>query len=155
MPNVPISELMTPDPACCTPQTPIPEVARLMVRHDCGAIPVVENESTRRLLGIITDRDIVCRLVAKDIPVEQATAEQAMTDEVATLTQDATLNDCVHLMSCEKVRRVPVVDGNGRVLGIVAQADLARAGADEPQLEEELTDAVEEISEPGPSTCSR
>jgi CBS domain-containing protein len=143
-----IRDLMTPDPVCCTPQTPIHDAARMMLENDCGAIPVVENGQNRRVLGIITDRDIVCRVVARDIAPSAAMVHQAMSGEIAVLRPEAGLDECVRLMAERQVRRVPVVDGDGRLVGIVAQADLARASAREQQLEDELAEMVEEVSEP-------
>src|SRR5437868_11717144 len=98
-----------------------------MLENDCGAIPVVENEQSRRVVGIIADRDVVCRVVARDIAPRAAMVHQSMTPSPATLTEGAAVDECVRLMASRQVRRVPIVDRDGRLLGIVAQADLARA----------------------------
>ncbi|MFN3649295.1 MAG: CBS domain-containing protein [Armatimonadota bacterium] len=150
MPGQTMRDLMTPDPTCCTAQTPIVEAARIMREEDCGAIPVVDNEQNRRLTGIITDRDIVCRIVAQRIDPQQATVGQAMSEDVASLGPEASIDECVRLMASYQVRRIPIVDQNCTVIGIVAQADLARASAGNEALEDELAEAVEEISEPSP-----
>src|SRR5947199_10141634 len=94
-----VRELMTAEPAFCTPQTPIHDVARLMLENDGGAIPVVENPQNRRVVGIITDRDIVCRVVAKDIAPSASMAHQAMSPDPATLTPDAGFDQCLRLMA--------------------------------------------------------
>src|SRR5947199_2817681 len=94
-----VRELMTAEPAFCTPQTPIHDVARLMLENDCGAIPVVENEQSRRVVGIITDRDVVCRVVARDIAPSAAMVHQSMTPSPATLTEGAAVDECVRLMA--------------------------------------------------------
>jgi CBS domain-containing protein len=148
MPDQSVRDLMTPDPTCCMPQTPVNEVARLMVQEDCGLIPIVENEQNRRLLGVVTDRDIVLRVVAKDLDPSTTQVGEVMSKHIARLRPTATVNNCVQVMADEQVRRVPIVDENDRIIGIVAQADLARASAQNEELEDELAEAVEEISEP-------
>ena len=148
MPTEPITELMTRNPTACTPQTPINEVARMMMEEDCGLIPVVENLQDNRLVGVITDRDIVIRVVARDMDPAGTMVHQAMSEEVATLGQDASIDNAVRLMADQQVRRIPIVTGDGKLVGIIAQADLARASAEDSDLENELADAVEEISQP-------
>ena len=143
-----VQDLMTPDPACCTPQDAITDVARMMVEEDCGAIPVVESQESRRVVGIITDRDIVVRIVARGEDVAAAQVAQAMSSDVSTLRTDANIDDCVRLMSDYQVRRVPIVDESGTLVGMVSQADLARASSQEADLESELTEMVEEVSQP-------
>jgi CBS domain-containing protein len=143
-----VRDLMTPNPQCCTPQDSIPEVARMMVECDCGIIPVVENRQNGRLVGVVTDRDIVCRVIARDLDPSGATVNQAMTEDVQSLGTDASLDDCVRLMSEFQVRRIPIVE-NDRIVGMVAQADLARASASEQDMEDELAEVVEEVSEAG------
>jgi CBS domain-containing protein len=148
MPTPSIRDLMTQTPTCCTPQTPINEVARMMVEEDCGLVPVVENLQDLRLVGVVTDRDLVVRILAKDIDPAAAMVHQAMSEEIATLGVDAGIGECARVMSEMQVRRVPIVDGGGRVIGIVAQADLARAGAQEAGLQDEVAGVVSEVSEP-------
>jgi CBS domain-containing protein len=143
-----VRDLMTQSPACCTPQTPINEAARMMLENDCGLIPVVDNLQDLRLVGVITDRDIVLRIVARDLDPAGAMVHQAMSEEVGTLGPDASLDQCVRLMTDRMVRRVPIVDDRGALIGIVAQADLARASTAQPELEDELAEMVEEVSEP-------
>lgn len=140
-----VSDIMTPDPACCTPDCTAREVATLMKEHDCGSIPIVENSSTKRLVGTVTDRDLVIRGLAggkgPDTPVRELMTEAPITsapeDEVEIVRE---------VMVAQKVRRVPVVDANGAVVGIVAQADIAlEEGAASDQ---EVGRIVEAISEP-------
>jgi CBS domain-containing protein len=141
-----IKEIMTPDPACCTPDTTAREAASLMRDRDCGAIPVVETREGRRPLGIVTDRDLAVRGLAEghgpDTPVRELMTEQLHAaladDEVETVRQ---------VMMQQKVRRIPVTDAGGAVIGMVAQADLARH--DEAISDRELGKVVEAISEPG------
>lgn len=143
-----VRDIMTPDPTCCTPQDAITEVARVMVEENCGAVPVVENRQSRRLAGMITDRDIVCRIVAPRLDPAGAMVQQAMSSDLVCLGPEASIAECVQLMAENQVRRIPIVDHDGNVIGIVAQADLARASARDSDLEDELADMVEEVSEP-------
>ena len=122
------SSLMTPNPACCTPETTIQAVAQLMVQHDCGEIPVVGVGDDGRIVGVITDRDIVCRVVASGGNPGEALVEDSMTQPPVTVDLDTSLEDCLELMETHQIRRVPVVDDDGRCVGIVSQADIA-AGA--------------------------
>jgi len=122
-----VQEIMTRDPACCTRDTRIEEVARMMREHDCGGIPVVLNADDRVPLGMVTDRDIVVRTVAHGRNPLDLTAGQVMTSPVVTVSDDASLEECSRRLEENQVRRAPVVDGKGRCCGIVAQADLARS----------------------------
>ncbi len=140
-----IAELMTPNPACCTPDTTIENVARLMRDHDCGEIPVVESGGSGALVGVVTDRDIVIRLIAQGQDVRGATAASCMTKPALSLPRDAQVSDAVEMMQAHQVRRLPIVDENGIVRGIVAQADLARWAT-----AEQTGDLVRDVSEPAP-----
>jgi CBS domain-containing protein len=143
-----VQQVMTQNPTCCCPGDSIPRVAQIMVQEDCGAVPVVDSEQGRRLIGIITDRDIVCRIVAKNMNPAECTVELAMSNDMISVRPDASIDECVRLMAAEQVRRMPVTDGNGQVIGIVSQADLARAADGAPDLEDELAEVLEEVSEP-------
>jgi CBS domain-containing protein len=136
-----VSQLMTPDPACCTPTTTIQDVARLMLEHDCGEIPVVHTRDDRKLVGVITDRDIVARSVAAgDSPIE-ATVGRCMSTPVVFVTPETSLEDCLRLMEEHQIRRVPVVNGGDVCCGIVSQADVAaRAAA------QQTAELVKEVS---------
>ena len=138
-----LSSVMTPDPAVCTPDTPIREVAQMMSRNDCGEIPVVESERNGRPVGVVTDRDIAVRIVAEGRDTTSARASDAMTSPVTTVREDASIDDVCAVMEREQIRRVVVVDSSGKVCGIVAQADIARSGRDE-----ETAELVREVSEP-------
>jgi CBS domain-containing protein len=140
-----VFQIMTPDPACCTPRNTAREVATLMKDHDCGSIPVVESLSTRKLVGTITDRDLAIRGLAAgkgpDTPVKDL-----MTYEPITSGPEDEVEAVREVMAAQQVRRVPVVDDDGAVVGIVAQADLAlEEGAASDQ---ELGRIVEAISDP-------
>jgi len=120
-----VSEIMTKDPACCTPDTGLQEVAQMMVDSDCGCIPVVDSEDSKMPVGMITDRDITCRVVAKGQNPLDLTAQDAMTTTVVSVTPDTSIEDCCDLMEESQIRRVAVVDENGACCGIIAQADIA------------------------------
>jgi CBS domain-containing protein len=121
-----VKEIMTRTPAVCTPETTLQDVARTMVGRDCGAVPVVRNGNAGDLAGIITDRDMVVRAVAEGRDPLTLTAAHCMTSPALTIREDATVDDCTDLMEAKKIRRVPVVDNAGALVGIVAQADIAR-----------------------------
>jgi len=121
-----VTTVMTDNPACCTPSTLLSDVARLMVENDCGEIPVVDDMATRKLAGVITDRDITTRIVATGRNSAEAKASDCMTSPCVSVTADSTLETCCEVMETNKIRRVPVVDGKGGVIGIVALADVVR-----------------------------
>jgi CBS domain-containing protein len=120
-----VTDVMTTDPTCCTPETSLEAVARLMVDCDCGAIPVVGDLSAKFPVGIITDRDIVARAVAAGKNPLELAARDCMTMPAITVTVDTSVDDCLDLVELNQIRRVIVVDRGGHCVGIVAQADLA------------------------------
>jgi CBS domain-containing protein len=120
-----VLEVMTPDPACCTADTKLAEVARMMVDHDCGEIPVVDNQTNKLPVGVVTDRDIVCRTVARDLNPLELTASDCMTKPIVTVTPDMAVEECYRIMEDKRIRRIPVVDDRGSCCGIVALADIA------------------------------
>ncbi len=91
-------DVMTPDPACCTPDTMLEQVARKMVENDCGEIPVVDNMATMLPVGVITDRDITCRTVAKGLNPLVMTAADCMTTPCVTVTPETSLDECCRIM---------------------------------------------------------
>src|SRR5689334_19563529 len=136
-------DLMTPNPACCTPETNLQQVAQLMVEEDCGCIPVVERQENLKPVGIITDRDIACRTVARGKNPLEMTAGQAMSGPVVSVTPETSLKDCCQLMEAEQVRRLVVVDRNGSCCGVIAQADVARHTS-----KQQTGEVVHELSQP-------
>ena len=135
-----ISEVMTPDPATCRVETPVQDVARMMIDNDCGQIPVLDDQGMP--VGVITDRDIAVRIVARggDGMVK---ASDAMSSPTRTVRTDSDLKEAVSLMEQAQVRRVPVVDPSGRLAGIVSLADIALAGK-----KKDTAEIVREVSEP-------
>jgi CBS domain-containing protein len=136
-----IQSIMTPDPACCTVSTSLQDVAKLMVANDCGQIPVVAEDGSKRPIGVVTDRDIVIRLVANGTNPLDAKAGDAMTTPCITVSCDASLRECCDVMESNQIRRVPVVDANGELCGIVSLADISLSGADSKTAE-----VVKEVS---------
>ena len=136
-----VKEIMSKNPACCTAETNLQEVAKMMLDNDCGAIPVVEDNKHKRPIGVVTDRDITIRTVAVgDNPLTMS-AKSVMTKNVFTVKAETSVEECIKLMEENQVRRVPVVDENGSCIGMVAQADVA-IKADDSDAE----DMVEEVS---------
>jgi len=121
-----VREIMTPNPACCTADTPLQEVARMMVDNDCGEIPIVRSRSDRTVIGVVTDRDIVCRLIAAGKNPIEYSAEACMSTPVIAVRESTPVEKCAELMEESRIRRVPVIDGGGMVCGIVSQADIAK-----------------------------
>lgn len=137
-----VSSLMTANPCCCQQDTSLQAVAQMMIDNDCGMIPVVDDDG--KPVGTVTDRDIAVRIVARGKDVATACACDAMSSPVHTVAVDSSLRDAVCLMESEKVRRMLVVDADGKLAGVAAIADLALAGKDEATAQ-----VVKEISEPG------
>ena len=138
-----VKEIMTRNPACCTADSSLQEVAILMVKHDCGATPVVDGKKTLKLVGVVTDRDITTRIVAEGKNPLEMTAGDCMTSPCVTVTLDMTVEDCCTIMEKNKIRRVPVVDESGNCCGIVAQADIAQHATGR-----ETAEVVKGVSQP-------
>ena len=137
-----LSEVMTSRPACCNPDTPLQEVAHLMVAHDCGEIPVCDAKG--QPVGVVTDRDITVRTVAQGLNPLDKKARDVMSSPCHTVDEDCSLGDCCERMESLQLRRMLVVDGNGRLCGIVALADVAlHAG------KKDTGALVQDVSKPG------
>jgi CBS domain-containing protein len=145
-----VKEIMTSDPACCTADTPLPEVGRMMIDNDCGEIPVVDNRSSNVPIGVVTDRDIVCRTVANGINPVELTAADCMSKPIVTVTPDMSLDDCCRIMEAKQIRRVPVVDERGACIGIVSLADIALQGGKSVAAE-----IVTQVSEPTSAAAAK
>ncbi|MDX1582299.1 MAG: CBS domain-containing protein [Thermoanaerobaculia bacterium] len=135
-----VRSLMTRNPASVTRDDPLHTVGRLMVEHDCGALPVVDG---KRVTGMITDRDIVTRIVAEKTDPATRRVKDAMSDGAQTIREDQPVNRAFEIMSQHKVRRLPVINENGELTGMLAQADLAT----ESERDTAVGRTVEEISE--------
>lgn len=139
------SDVMTREPACCEPGDSVTQVASIMKREDVGSVPVVESHEDRKLIGMVTDRDLVVRVLADGADVGRATVRDAMTSHPVSCRAEDDVQKAVQAMADRQVRRMPIVDEQGRLTGIIAQADVAtRVNRDETTGE-----LVEAISEPG------
>ncbi len=137
------AEVMTPSPACCQPEHTVVDAAELMQREDVGLVPVVANGNAK-LIGVLTDRDIALKVVAAGRePRGTAVTEVMTTDPVSCLPQES-VETAMELMASRQVRRIPIVDKDGAIVGIVSQADIATRLAN-PQ---ETGQVVQAISEP-------
>jgi CBS domain-containing protein len=127
------NEVMTKNPVCCLPNDMVAKVAKLMKRKNVGSIPVIENEKTRKLVGIVTDRDLTLGIVAKEIDAKSTRVEDVMTRKLlVTCRAEDDLQKALDAMSKHQLRRIPVVDKDNQILGIIAQADVATR-ADRPK----------------------
>jgi len=132
-------DIMSKNPACVTPDTTLADAARLMKTENIGVVPVVESESSKRLVGVLTDRDIAVRAVA-----EGRDGATTSVGNVRTSTATDPVADVMDLMGREQVRRVPVVDERGVLVGIISQADIVLEAKDDKRAEK----TVEQISQP-------
>ena len=140
-----VRDIMTASPACCSPSDSLRDAARIMRDSDCGAVPVVEND---RVVGIITDRDLAVRALAEGKTAD-AKVSEVLTRDPRCCSEDADVDEVAHVMKENQVRRVPIVDASGKCVGIVSQADLARAAKDGSTVSDrEVGIVVERISEP-------
>lgn len=139
-----IQDVMTRNPATVTPDAPVIEAARIMKQEDVGVVPVVESTESRRLVGVVTDRDLAIRLVAEGRD-PQSRVRDVMSAKLHTRKADDDLDDVMDTMAKEQVRRIPIVDDRGSLVGIVSQADIVRKARDDSKAER----TVERISEPG------
>lgn len=137
-----VRKVMTSNPACCSPATLLPEVAQLMIDHDCGEIPIVD-AATGKPLGVITDRDITVRAVAKGLNTASVPARDFMSAPIVSVSPDSSLDQCARIMEERQLRRVLVVDDAGCLCGIVAQADIARTAPTQV-----VAEVVKDVSRP-------
>lgn len=140
-----INEIMTTDPSCVTPSATVREAAQLMKDENVGIIPVVDAQADRRLIGVVTDRDIAIRCVAEGRDGTCRVRDVMSSDHLATCKRDDDVDSAMDAMRTEKVRRIPIVDERGSLVGIVSQADVVRKTSDTHQAGRTVGD----ISEPG------
>ena len=134
-----VREVMTDNPRCVTPETPVSEAAELMASEDVGSLPILEGD---KLTGIVTDRDIVIRAVAKKKDPQGMPVRDVASRNLVTVRPDDDLSEALKLMASNQVRRLPVVDEEDRLVGVVAQADVAKEGK-----EKDVGQMLEGISE--------
>ena len=138
------SEIMTANPRTVTPDTQLPEVARLMQSEDVGIVPVVDGAGSRQLLGVVTDRDIALRVVGEGRDPNSVRVSDVMSTNLRTAKESDSVDDVMSLMGEQQVRRIPIVDERGALVGIVAQADVVLQASSDKKAER----TVEQISQP-------
>lgn len=137
------SEVMTKDPFCCLSNDSVEKAAAIMQRENVGAIPVIDAEHTKKLVGIVTDRDLALKVIAGELDPKSAKVNAVMTHNVVTCRADDDLQKALDAMAEHQLRRIPVVDHDDRIVGIIAQADVATR-VNEP---DKTAEVVREISE--------
>jgi len=140
-----VHDIMTRDPSCVTPDATVREAAQVMKREDVGIVPVVDAQNSKKLVGVITDRDIAVRCVADGRDGTQRVSDCMTTNKLATCRENDDVDRAMDAMRTEQVRRIPIVDERGSLVGIVAQADIVRKTNNDAKSER----TVEQISEPG------
>lgn len=119
------AEVMTPSPSCCQPNHTVVDAAAVMRRADVGLVPVVSEDSPGRLIGVLTDRDLALKVVGEGRDPRSTSVSEVMTADPIACQPEATVETVMDLMASHQVRRVPIVDASGAIIGIVAQADIA------------------------------
>ena len=137
-------DVMTQDPVCCLPTDTVSKVAQLMKTENVGSIPVVEDIQTMKLIGILTDRDLALQVVAYERDASSTLVEDVMTYEVITCRATDDVQKAVDAMAQHQLRRMPVIDSDHRIVGIISPADVATR----VERSEEIAEMVKEISQP-------
>ena len=137
------NEVMTKNAVCCLPNDSVAKAAELMKSENIGSIPVIENEQTQKLVGIVTDRDLALKIVAEGRDATSTKVEAVMTHKVVTCRAEDDLQKALDAMAEHQLRRIPVVDDDNKILGIIAQAVVATR-VDQP---EKTAEMVKEISQ--------
>ena len=138
-----VRDVMTANPVTVSEKDSIRDVARIMAREDTGVVPVVDG---KKIIGMITDRDIVVRLVAEGKECSNAKVNEAMSKNVRSVREDASVNEVLELMKSAEIRRVPVVNQNQELVGIVSIGDVAQTNRDG-----KVGETVEKISQAPPN----
>src|SRR4051812_46887115 len=120
-----IRDVMTSDPVCCVPEDTAQKVAQVLRDNNVGSVPVVADQESRKLVGMITDRDVCCGIVAEGLDPKSSSIEKYMSTDLVSCRDGDNLNEAERVMQERQIRRIPVVDGEDRCIAIVAQADLA------------------------------
>ena len=139
-----VEKVMTKDPTSCVAGETVEKVAQQMKTEDVGSIPVIDNQQSKRLIGIITDRDLVLKVVAHGRDPRSTQVEEVMTHNPITCQETDDVQSIMDTMSKKQIRRIPVIDNKGRLTGIISQADLATR-LDSPK---KTAQVLEEISKP-------
>lgn len=138
------AEIMTKDPICCLPNDTVAQTAGLMKSKNIGSVPVIENTKTRRLIGIITDRDLTLQIVANGHEAKTTKVADVMTRKLVTCNVDDDVRMAVNAMADHQLHRVPVVDNDHKIAGIISLADVATR----VRQKKKLAKVVKKISQP-------
>lgn len=138
-----VRDLMTEKPACATPDMDLSKVAKMMDDYKVGAIPVVENKDSLKVVGVVTDRDIATRAVAKGKNPLEMRAMEIMSTPVVTAKPEDDVKDVARMMEKHMIRRVPVIDESDQICGMIAQADIALKASDQM-----TANVVQSVSKP-------
>ena len=152
-----IKHVMTKDPSCCLPSESAQHAASIMREEHAGIVPVIDNEQSRKIVGVVTDRDLCMSVVAEGRDPREVPVEQCMTTKVVTCSSDDSLERVTELMRENQIRRVPVINGGRELIGIVALADVVeRTNIKTTQTHETLKKVSAPTEEPSkPRAASR
>jgi len=137
--------IMTPNPICCLPTDSAKKVAEIMLREKLGPIPVIDNDQSQKVIGILTDRDLVLKIIAEGRDPKKTKVETVMTRKVISCRADDDVQKAINAMSEHQLRRIIVVDNTNKILGIISQADVATR-ANEPHKTAEMVKDVSQAS---------
>lgn len=137
------SDVMTKNPVCATAGDTVANVAQLMKERDIGPVPIVEDKISKKLTGIVTDRDLTLKIVADGRDPNTTLVRDVMTRDVVTCHEDDAIETALNAMARHQLRRILVVDRDQNLVGIIAQADVATR-MDQPETTGEV---VKEISQ--------
>jgi CBS domain-containing protein len=144
-----IKHIMTKDPTCCIPSDTAQRAAKIMRDEDTGVVPIIENEQSRKVIGIVTDRDLCMNVVAEGRDPGATQVHEAMTTTVVSCSPQDSVDKATELMRENQIRRIPVVDEQHRLVGIVAMADIVgRANVRTTETHETLKTVSAPTSEP-------
>jgi CBS domain-containing protein len=138
-----ITDVMTKNPVVAVASDTVDKVAKLMRSKDIGPVPIVQDQKNRKLIGIVTDRDLVVKVMAEGLDARNITVEQVMTKNPVSVREGDDLKKVLDVMAHHQIRRVPVVDTDDQIVGIIAQADVATT--EDPKTTGKV---VEQISKP-------
>jgi len=141
-------DVMTRNVVAVHPYDTVERAARLMGEGDCGALPVVDGSN--RLIGVVTDRDITIRIAGRGMDPRRARVDECMTDRIFACYAEDAVESCMRQMARRQIRRLPIVDGQDRLVGIISQSDLARHAGSHPGSGERraVADTLCAVSEP-------
>jgi CBS domain-containing protein len=141
-----IKKVMTKNPFCCLPNDFVVNVAKMMKREDIGAVPVIDNVQTRNLVGIVTDRDLAVKVVAEGRNAKSTKVVEVMTEKVISCQAEDDLQKALDAMSEHQIRRIPIVDKDNKIEGIISQADMATRVKQSKKTAALIKDISQEVS---------